>query len=59
MDRSTTRQDEFSQVATKIKMPRNRSMSEHITKDRILRNDMIDAGCEEIVNDMEEERRVQ
>lgn len=59
IDRSGTRQDELRTIATKIKMRRNRDIAEYITKHRILRNDMIEAGCEEIANDTNEARTVQ
>lgn len=49
MERSSTSQDELRAMETKTKMRRNSSMTHYITKHRILRNDMIDANCDEVV----------
>lgn len=51
MKSTTTRQDELRKIATKMKMRKNHDMAEYITKHRILRNDKIYAGCEEIIKD--------
>lgn len=59
MDISGTGQDEFRTAAIKINMQRSRDIPEYITKHRILRNDMNDARCEEIVKAAKEERTFQ
>lgn len=58
IDRSETRQDELRAVASKIKMRKNRTILDYVTKHRILRNDMIDAGCPEILHDTTEKMTI-
>lgn len=59
MDQSRTRQDELLSVATKIKIRRNQKIVQYITKHRILRNDMVDANCMDVVHGTKEEMTVQ
>lgn len=59
MDKSATPQEELWLIATKIKMRRKRSIIDYITKHQILRNDMIDANCTEIIQDESEARKVE
>lgn len=58
MYRKGKRQDKLRAVANMIKMRRNRDISEYITKHRILRNDMVYAGCDEIIKDANKEYTV-
>lgn len=48
IDRTEERQEELRTVAKKICMKRNSNVSEYINKHRVLRKDMINAGCKEI-----------
>lgn len=59
IDRLCTHSEKLRTVATKIKMRRNRDIAKNITKNRILRNNMVDVGCEEIVQGEKEEQTVQ
>lgn len=54
MDRSEDRQDEIRRISENIKMERNRSVVEYVTKHPALRKDMINAGCSEIIRDVDE-----
>lgn len=55
LDTSAERQDELRQIASKIQMRRNRSAVEYVNKHRILRQDIINAGCKEILTDADEQ----
>lgn len=54
VDKTEAKQQELRRAVTKIKMRRNRSVKEYINKHRILRRDMLYAGCAEIINEKRE-----
>lgn len=55
VDKSDAKQEELRRVADKIRLTRNRSIDDYITKHRQLRKDMAFAGCSEVLREKDVE----
>lgn len=53
VDKSKDWQEQFRVIAKKIRMTWNSTISEYFTKHRVIRQDMIAAGCQQLKKDHE------